>query len=237
MWQNLPNDEWQEFFFQQANALHIEQIKFFIIKSLYQQLKPTNIITQLLQWKIRKTTWIELVFLSNKNTHNEPIKNNTTSLNEPSLCWSTLSAKIKQRSLLPGLLRFVYFVIFLFSKTVTKGSTKIWGGNFAENLKKKRERNSPGGSVAVHSLAVFGQNTLKERNQRFAQGCRETVKKKKKGGRNIKGEFVVVTGKCTAFSNDISHTVQDTHFRTKHHHSANLCWVLMGESRVYVLQR
>lgn len=47
---------------------------------------------------------------------------------------------------------------------------------------KSRERrgHSPGDSVAVHSLAVSGENTLKERSQHFAQGCMETVKRKKR---------------------------------------------------------
>lgn len=55
----------------------------------------------------------------------------------------------------------------------------VWvlGGRRAVNL--RAEGHSPGDFVAVHSLAVSGENTLKGRNQHFVQGCMETVKRRK----------------------------------------------------------
>lgn len=69
------------------------------------------------------------------------------------------------------------------------------------------ERNSPGDSVAVHSLAVFGcaQNTLKKQSQRFAQGCRETVNKERNTETLEERVCCIVTEKYTAINNDISH--------------------------------
>lgn len=51
----------------------------------------------------------------------------------------------------------------------------ILGGRCAVNL--RAGGHSPGDFVAVHSLAVSGENTLE--GQHFVQGCMETVKRRK----------------------------------------------------------
>lgn len=65
-----------------------------------------------------------------------------------------------------------------FNNSHSKPQT-VWvlGGRRAVN--PRPEGHSPGDFVAVHSLAVSGENTLEGRNQHFVQGCMETVKRRK----------------------------------------------------------
>lgn len=47
-------------------------------------------------------------------------------------------------------------------------------------VRERAEETSPGDFVAVHSLAVSVENTLKGRCQHFVQGCMETEGEKQK---------------------------------------------------------
>ena len=99
------------------------------------------------------------------------------------------------------------------------------------------EGHSPGDFVAVHSLAVSGENTLKGQNQHFVQGCMETVKRREaKKTRDIGRKFIIKqTRNCTA-----SHFIKTFHSNNTPGITALLCfgccWEKMFSIGVYVLR-
>lgn len=98
----------------------------------------------------------------------------------------------------------------------------LWG-RWAVNLRP--EGDSPDDSVAVHSLAASGENKLEVQSQHFAQGCKETVRKRKGGQkrRREKGESLLQTSLTSDF------------IKTAHHITLSLTYFGCSRSKCFQL--